>query len=291
MNPPLIELTPEQAEKKRRHKIALIVAICHVVLIGGPLLWYLVSQWLKTEPPKTIQVKLVAPSSSSSGSQSSFEPTNTKFEPVNIPDPPSRVTPPKPNKKKVIEKPKSIEKPNPTQKPKPKPEPPKKPYLSATDIEISKTIVKRNRQETKPKIVKTTNKVVVSNRPPAKTQEQLEAELRAALSQQSNANTAVGTPQDGIESMKVSYAQRVGAYLRPRWDQPSRYDVGGRHPEVTIRLRVSAYGVVTSSEILRASGVSAMDRSVQKLLYSLRRVPAPPSGVDHIDLIMALEDQ
>ncbi len=278
MNLPLTELTPEQAEKKRRHKIALIVAICHIVVIGGPLLWYLVVQWLKPEQPKVIQVKLVASSptpssSSSSNSQPSFEPTNTKFEPVKIPDPPSRVAQPKPNKRKVKTKPQQ------------KKQPKKRPYLSPSEIRKSAKIVKIK----KPKIVRTPKKVVVSRRPPAKTRAQLEAELREAMSQ--HANTEVGTSSRGIESAVVSYAQSVGAFLRPRWDQPSRTEVGGRQPEVTIRLRVSSSGIVISAKILQRSGVAAMDRSVQKLLNSLRQVPTPPRGIDHIDLIMALEDE
>ncbi|MBN2641211.1 MAG: TonB family protein [Victivallales bacterium] len=268
----------------RRHKIVLAVIIGHIVFIGGPLLWYAIVEWFKPEPETVLQVRLV--SASDIGDKTAAAPAFEPVKPVDIPPPPKPVKLPEPIKpQQPVTPPKPVipSKPQPTfrpsgktvVKPQPKPEPKTVTRVTSPNITVSTNIIRRDPP------VKTTTST------PAKTREQLEAELRAALQRQQG---AIGTPQQGINSMVVSYAQRIGAYLRPQWNQPAREDVGGRQPEVAIKINVSASGNVISAVITRPSGIAAMDNSVKRLLNSLRRVPAPPSGIRSVELIMALSD-
>ena len=82
-----------------------------------------------------------------------------------------------------------------------------------------------------------------------------------------------------------AYFEAVSSILHRRWDQPSRAEVRGRRPTVTVSIRVTAGGSVTDAKIVSASGVSPMDRSVDAVLRSLSRLPAPTAhGIDESEL-------
>lgn len=83
-----------------------------------------------------------------------------------------------------------------------------------------------------------------------------------------------------------SYENSVGAYLYQLWDTPDKSALGKRRPEVKIMLNIAADGRLLGAEILKPSGVGAMDESVKKLLRKIKYLPAPGNGSKKIILIL-----
>ena len=83
-----------------------------------------------------------------------------------------------------------------------------------------------------------------------------------------------------------SYENNVGAYLYQLWDTPDKSILGSKRPEVTILLDIAANGALLNAEILKSSGVAAMDKSVKKLLQKIKYLPAPSGGARKITLIL-----
>lgn len=85
-----------------------------------------------------------------------------------------------------------------------------------------------------------------------------------------------------------SYENSVGAYLYQLWDTPDKSILGGKHPEVKIQLNIAANGQLLYAKILKGSGVTAMDKSIQELLKKVKYLPAPRGGARKITLILEL---
>ena len=58
------------------------------------------------------------------------------------------------------------------------------------------------------------------------------------------------------------------------WEQPSRAEVGGGHPQVRVSITVLPDGEVLSARLTQSSRVMPMDQSVTRLLKILGRLPA-----------------
>ena len=83
-----------------------------------------------------------------------------------------------------------------------------------------------------------------------------------------------------------SYENNVGAYLYQLWDTPDKNLLNGQGPEVKIQLNIAANGKLLSAKILKLSGITAMDNSVQKLLRKVKYLPSPSNGGRKITLIL-----
>ncbi len=88
-------------------------------------------------------------------------------------------------------------------------------------------------------------------------------------------------PGGGKLAEDTGFGERVGQYLKLQWQEPPRSLLGGKFPEATIELVIDAEGRVLTGRILRPSGISAMDESVERLLRALRTVPRPGDGRTH----------
>ena len=60
------------------------------------------------------------------------------------------------------------------------------------------------------------------------------------------------------------------------WVTPDRQRLGGREPEVTVKLVIAPNGRIIQKAIVRSSGVLAMDQSISELLNQLQFVTPPP---------------
>jgi TonB family protein len=145
---------------------------------------------------------------------------------------------------------------------------PKRRILSANDIKISRDVVKTKRTkklsstELEKKILKSWKKV----------------------------NYPIKAATRGSGKITTAYSDTVGAYLEPIWEQPDKISLGGRTPEVTIRLKIAANGRVIGRQIIRRSRIATMNRSIEKLLKNLKYVPAPSDRrAKTVTIIMAIE--
>jgi TonB family protein len=107
--------------------------------------------------------------------------------------------------------------------------------------------------------------------------------------------SASGPRSTAVEAAaRDRYIQALSQVLRAAWDQPSRAEVGGRSPVVTVALEISASGNLTLARITRESGVTAMDASVRSVLERVKRFPPPRDyGLTaksfHTDISFALD--
>ncbi len=90
-------------------------------------------------------------------------------------------------------------------------------------------------------------------------------------------STSVSGPP-GSSSLPTSYYDTVRDYIYRLWLQPLKSELGGRLPKVKVSLSVDGTGKILSTKVLSTSGISAMDKSVDELLISLKSVPAPLDG-------------
>jgi TonB family protein len=85
------------------------------------------------------------------------------------------------------------------------------------------------------------------------------------------------TPQGGKQT-EADYNSKLKAYLMALWAPPSRAEIGDIKPVVLIEISISGTGMVTSSRIVKPSGVAAMDAKVRQFLSQLKQVPIPDDG-------------
>ena len=155
---------------------------------------------------------------------------------------------------------------SPRPKPRPKPKPkPKKKRLTAADIKISRDVVQQDRSKPKPRPQPQLRRL---------TKEDLARKLNQAVSKYNHDIKADRYDPNAT----LNYQEMVGLKLKQLWNEPDKRQLSGRYPQVTIQLSISGSGRITSAKIIRASGVGAMDRSVLKLLNSIRQFPKPPGG-------------
>ncbi len=233
-----------------KSKIRRWVIAIHLALIVIPLLWYAVYKWLEPER-KVIKIKLVPPPPPGSA------PRLVPDRPVSKPE-----TQPKP-KPKPQPKPKPVQHAKPKPQPKPKPKPVRR-KLTADDIKISRDVIKK----TIPSPIQPQPKL----RP--LTKDEVIRKLNQAVSQyQHNIKADRYDP-----SAKLNYQQMIGLQLKQLWNEPDKRQLGRQYPKVTVSLTISGSGRVTRAVIVKASGIGPMDRSVAKLLSSLRQFSPPPGG-------------
>jgi len=90
------------------------------------------------------------------------------------------------------------------------------------------------------------------------------------------------------------YLAVIKQELYRRWAQPSASQVGERRPTVTVSLEISRDGKVVGKRMVAHSQVTAMDRSVGKVLAELEALPAPANfgiraSTMQVDVVFQLE--
>ncbi len=277
----------------------------HIALIVIPLLLYAIIQFIKPKELQVINVSLfsdlpfdhhtksVAPDPNNPNPTDSLPPAPGKLDPL----PPEEPEPAEEQAPAIKEtpKPKEAPKPKPTKettpspdahKPKPKPKTetkaettPKQKKLTAEDIRKSATVVKN----TKPKQNRGQNGEFFNNF--AKNLNGIKIDPNARPG--GGTNGGIGTKGD--PSADMEYFGRVGAFLKSRWQQPSRALMGNVKPSVNIRIRVDEKGQVVAATIERRSNISLMDASVERLLAEVKALPVPPRAME-FTVTMSIED-
>jgi TonB family protein len=135
------------------------------------------------------------------------------------------------------------------------PDKPQKTLLDPSQINISKSVVKGQAPQKPIPVVKASD---------------IASSLKAIQSQ-------VAVSADSTD-VPIDYYDTVSSYLYRLWKQPSKAELKGLRPSVTITMSVSGNGSVRSARISSRSGNQPMDRSVSELLGRLKIIPAPPDG-------------
>lgn len=245
-----------------RKKILVTVILFHFFVIVLPYLTSLIASWFKPHRPPTMIVKLVEGIPGDIG------------------------TPAPPN-------------PNPTPVPTPKPPTPKPPTPVPPIIRpqpIVKPIQIRPQPIVKPIRIKPTPPTPPSPQPDIKpldkdkiNEQQYNGVYQGKDPNQTGTVTNPGNNGGGAE--KDKYFETLGAYLYPRWREPSKTEMGDRMPSVTVAFTVDSEGRILKSSILRPSGVRPMDNSVMELLRSLTSLPKPPAGLTYFTVEIECQSQ
>lgn len=294
---------------KARKIIFWTVVGSHIGMIFLPLLLFMFIKWIMPQPKviKVINVSLFNDLPFDHRVQSKAPDPNNPTPSDTVPPPPGEISPlppepveeePAPSVKetpKPKEKPKEIPKPkdsipNPEAKAKPKDKPKEDPKakddgkskkLTADDIKKASTVVKGAKPKTTPKgmggqFFNNLNKNLNLGK--------YDPNARPG------GGTNGGQGVQGNPDQDSEYYGRVGAYLKSRWQQPSRALIGGSKPSVNIKMRVDERGQIISATIERRSGVQVMDASVERLLAEVKALPVPPHAME-FTITMNIEDE
>ncbi len=85
-----------------------------------------------------------------------------------------------------------------------------------------------------------------------------------------------GNGAGGAGGRDNGFGGAMRGFLDRAWQQPTRAEVGGGNPVVTVSFTVAPDGTITASRVTRSSGTGPMDASIADLLKSLRGRKAPP---------------
>ena len=266
-----------------RFKILQAVLAVHILVVACPFVWNLFSRIFNPPPKKLINVRLItqlpdAPSEFSSSAKGGAPPPprviptrpQPRVRPQPIKPPPIKpvkaptIKPVKrqtPIKKQPVVKPKTKPQPPSPPRPQPKlqpPSPPSRPQPKLQPITDSQW-QEMNRPKTPPE-----NRNVSRTEPQGKP----------------------GDNQEG-EKFRLGYGEYVGKYLKDEWVEPSIHQLGGHRLEVEVKIWFSPSGVITRWQLLKSSGVTAVDISVINLFREVRELPQPPpKGLSDLTLIL-----
>ena len=257
--------------RKTHHKIGYSVVACHFLVVVLVLTSSIIAGWFKKEEKvETISVNLYESDDKTpvenpspdpdpnnpippSGEQSGGEP---EPEPDPQPEPEPQPTP----------------QPEPTPQPKPQPRP--TPRVNTQLPQYNPTPVKPVAQP----------RVKPRSRPLPKPANKPRGNQNTRNTRNNQNNRPNGSnPQSGHtapggrngSSDSSGYGRLVSAQIQRMWVTPDRQRLGGREPEVTVKLVIAPNGRVTYKAIVRSSGVLAMDQSISELLNQLQFVTPP----------------
>lgn len=276
---------------KKKILIFGIVILFHAAVIGLPLLFLAVSDMLN--PPHYVMrlpvvesipdEDLEMPAQSAPGRQKSTGvpdygmPEQVENLPA-LPEPaPAKPQPAAPEKTKPAAP--ANQKPPPKKtKPTVREKPQKKPksrYLSSREIKVSnKHVTRRSSRDYRAMAEREARA--------ARAEQERRAAARALLGL-SGAPGGSGGPRDATSKEFNDYYNAVESYLKRRWEQPAAAALNGARPVVTLRLKVDGSGRLLAAEIVRRSGVAAMDASVERLvalIQAQRVLPTPPREME-----------
>ena len=257
--------------RKTHHKIGYSVVACHFLVVVLVLTSSIIAGWFKKEEKvETISVNLYESDDKTpvenpspdpdpnnpippSGEQSGGEP-EPEVEPDPQPEPEPQPTP----------------QPEPTPQPKPQPRP--TPRVNTQLPQYTPTPVKPVAQ---PRVKPRSRPLPKPANKPRGNQNN-----RNSRNNQNNrpngSNPQSGHTAPGGRSGSSGYGTLVSAEIKRMWVTPDRQRLGGREPEVTVKLVIAPTGRVTYKAIVKPSGVLAMDESIRELLNQLQFVTPPP---------------
>jgi len=121
----------------------------------------------------------------------------------------------------------------------------------------------------------------VQNAAPAKERRRIEAPTKEQATKQAKASTPstmannVGVGRSDADS---NYAGLVSAHLRRHQQYPTEARSRGDQGTATVSFSLDGGGRVTSSNLVRGSGIASIDQEVQAMVRRSSPFPAPPSG-------------
>ncbi|HVR34349.1 MAG TPA: energy transducer TonB, partial [Methylomirabilota bacterium] len=146
------------------------------------------------------------------------------------------------------------------------PEP--KPVRRRPDVDVNlNQVVTRNTSTSKP-----------ADPTPAPVQPSVNNSVVRDLRRNLSSSMEIPTPTGGGGEAYINYALLVKAEYERAWDKPARIDDDSA--AVRVRVTIARNGDVLSAEILKRSGVSTLDNSVQRALALRKLPPFPPEARD-----------
>jgi protein TonB len=121
----------------------------------------------------------------------------------------------------------------------------------------------------------------VQNAAPAKERRRIEAPTKEQATKQAKASapsTAANNVGVGRSDADSNYAGLVSAHLRRHQQYPSEARSRGDQGTATVSFSLDGGGRVTSSRLVRGSGIASIDQEVQAMVRRSSPFPAPPSG-------------
>jgi protein TonB len=119
------------------------------------------------------------------------------------------------------------------------------------------------------------------NAAPAKERRRIEAPTKEQATKQAKASapsTAANNVGVGRSDSNSNYAGLVSAHLRRHQQYPSEARSRGDQGTATVSFSLDGGGRVTSSSLVRGSGIASIDQEVQAMVRRSSPFPAPPSG-------------
>ncbi len=248
-------------------RILVVVICCHLALLlllaVGSLL-----QPRRPPLPDAIKVGLVSLPAPPEPKPVAPKPSPPSPDPTPEPPPPPPRDAPKPAPQP---KPRIAPQPKPRIVPKPKPRtvvkiplakpPPKKKWKANSADDIRKRLAVRQPRPTasRPSVAVDPNAIA--------------KRIKASVPLINVSAPAISRPASGRQPRLVQrYYDAVGAELYRLWSQPSRAEAPG-NPRVTVAIVVSRNGTVQSRRMVTPSSVAAMNSTVSRALYALKRLP------------------
>jgi len=121
----------------------------------------------------------------------------------------------------------------------------------------------------------------IGNAAPAKERRRIEAPTKEHATKQAKASapsTAANNVGVGRSDADSNYAGLVSAHLRRHQQYPSEARSRGDQGTATVSFSLDGGGRVTSSNLVRGSGIASIDQEVQAMVRRSSPFPAPPSG-------------
>lgn len=121
----------------------------------------------------------------------------------------------------------------------------------------------------------------VENAAPAKERRRIEAPTKEQATKRAKASapsTAANNVGVGRSDADSNYAGLVSAHLRRHQQYPAEARSRGDQGTATVSFSLDGGGRVTSSNLVRGSGIASIDQEVQAMVRRSSPFPAPPSG-------------
>jgi TonB family protein len=90
----------------------------------------------------------------------------------------------------------------------------------------------------------------------------------------------------GSDAVMLGYFKKVEAHFRREWKKPLTAVRSGRSVEAFVRLRAASDGTVESLKLVKPTGNSEVDQSIEQALRRVTKVESPPAELlknGHLD--------
>ena len=253
------------------------VCIVHALLIVIPYLYFSLD-YLWTDPkPVVLKVGLVDSPKGNTTTKTtvntpSSEDTQDFLDQFSDPAQPGKV-PPVPPVDKPVEKP--VVKPK-VEPQKPQVTPPKEqPKTQERGYLTADQIIKSGKRSNNKEEIRKQQEAAAKAAQAAQDRKKALDDLKNAFS----GGGKYGTKDPGLQGVLADqenreYENKLENYIRPKWKQPSKIQLGGDLPAITLYLTIEGNGMISSVKF-DPCGNNAMDESVRALIEVLQRTPVP----------------